>query len=110
MFYHLKHVLNHQYDKKRSRNLEYDWNDRDWLGARGQRDSAGSPMSIYECHFGSWRYRRDGSGVSLGYRETADELMAAEPVTDDPDNYVTVLDPMIDVIADTLADPDRVRR
>jgi hypothetical protein len=42
-------------------------------------------------------------------RTTADELAARGPVTDDPAGYVVVVDPMIDVMADTLADPTRVR-
>jgi 1,4-alpha-glucan branching enzyme len=48
--------------------LEYGWNDADWMARRGEHNGIGAPMSIYELHVGSWR-RRDGS--SLGYRDMA---------------------------------------
>src|SRR5439155_14020514 len=35
--------------------LKYSWGDRDWLRKRSLRNSAESPISIYEMHLGSWR-------------------------------------------------------
>ena len=40
--------------------------------------------------------------------ETAEALAATDPVTDDDENYVMVIDPMIDALAETLSDPTRV--
>src|SRR5664279_3551903 len=35
-----------------------------------------APVSIYECHLGSWRFTQDGDGRwrALTYREAAEEL------------------------------------
>ncbi|MGV3493383.1 MAG: 1,4-alpha-glucan branching protein GlgB [Ramlibacter sp.] len=55
----------------RAWNLDYDWNDREWMANRHARNGLGCPMSIYEVHLGSWR-RRDGQ--FLGYRELAHQL------------------------------------
>jgi 1,4-alpha-glucan branching enzyme len=54
-------------------NLDYQWNDGDWMAARGSANSRRAPVSIYEMHLGSWRRRPDG--WSLGYREIADPLI-----------------------------------
>ena len=51
--------------------LDYEWNDQQWLQEREHHASMSAPMSIYEVHIGSWR-RRDG--MSLGYRELAEPL------------------------------------
>src|ERR1700739_464140 len=34
--------------------LEYTWNDADWLKTRGAANSLHAPISIYEVHLGSW--------------------------------------------------------
>jgi 1,4-alpha-glucan branching enzyme len=34
--------------------LEYTWNDSDWMSVRADRNAFSAPMSIYECHLGSW--------------------------------------------------------
>ncbi len=34
--------------------LSYDWNDGDWMSARGRRVATDAPISIYEVHLGSW--------------------------------------------------------
>ena len=34
--------------------LDYDWGDADWMGSRAQRNALDAPISIYECHLGSW--------------------------------------------------------
>jgi 1,4-alpha-glucan branching enzyme len=35
--------------------LDYEWNDRDWMTLRCLRNALTSPISIYEVHLGSWR-------------------------------------------------------
>jgi 1,4-alpha-glucan branching enzyme len=54
--------------------LQHDWQDGAWLAARAAGDPRRRPMSVYECHLGSWR--RDGpDGRPLTYRALADELV-----------------------------------
>jgi 1,4-alpha-glucan branching enzyme len=48
------------------------WRDQKWMATRLRRNAADSPMSIYECHLGSWR-RVDGRLPT--YRELARELV-----------------------------------
>ena len=47
---------------------DYEWNDAEWMAARPDKQVHNSPMSIYECHVGSWK-------EGLGYRELAAELV-----------------------------------
>ena len=54
--------------------LDYEWDDADWMAARRERNALSAPLSIYEMHVGSWR-RRDGSAF-LTYRELAAQLPA----------------------------------
>ena len=54
---------------------EYQWGDGDWLAHRGEKMSMSAPMSVYEVHLGSWRRHWD-DGLSLSYREMAEELPA----------------------------------
>lgn len=51
--------------------INYKWNDEEWMRARWQKNGLGTPISIYEVHLGSWR-RKDGYFMS--YRELAHEL------------------------------------
>jgi 1,4-alpha-glucan branching enzyme len=51
--------------------LEYDWQDRDWLARRRQKSSLDQPMAIYEIHLGSWRRVAGEGNRSLSYRELA---------------------------------------
>ncbi|HEX6963128.1 MAG TPA: 1,4-alpha-glucan branching protein GlgB [Lacipirellula sp.] len=56
--------------------IDYDWNDHEWMATRGERNRLDAPMSIYEMHLGSWR-RNHGEGYrSLNYRELAFDLAA----------------------------------
>jgi 1,4-alpha-glucan branching enzyme len=50
----------------------YEWNDADWLAARTEGDNADKPVSVYEVHLGSWRFR---DGRMMTYRELADDLV-----------------------------------
>jgi 1,4-alpha-glucan branching enzyme len=45
----------------------YQWQDTDWMAARGRREPTRQPLSIYEVHLGSWR-------PGLTYRQLAEEL------------------------------------
>src|SRR5690606_29771301 len=49
----------------------YDWLDDEWLERRRTANAVTSPMSIYEVHLGSWRWREDRP---MTYRELAEEL------------------------------------
>jgi len=54
--------------------LEYTWNDHDWMTHRQNRHAFDEPMSIYEMHLGSWRRRTDDTDRPLTYRELAPVL------------------------------------
>ncbi len=43
----------------------HDWRDALWLAQRAQGDALAKPMSIYEVHLGSWRWR-GGAGEARG--------------------------------------------
>ena len=51
--------------------LDYEWNDAEWMDGRHARNSFESPFSIYEVHLGSWRRNPDEHNRPLGYREIA---------------------------------------
>ena len=51
------------------------WQDEAWFAKRAATDTLHSPVSVYECHLGSWRLIQDGDQWrSLTYREMADVL------------------------------------
>jgi len=52
---------------------EYAWQDSDWVKQRESYDWLHQPMSIYECHLGSWQ--RDNEDGFLNYREIAHRLV-----------------------------------
>ncbi len=54
--------------------LAYEWNDGDWMAARGPKFSHAAPVSIYEVHLGSWARTWQPPYHSLGYREIAPRL------------------------------------
>jgi len=54
--------------------LDYNWNDQQWMAERSAINSLGSPMAVYEVHLGSWK-RHAGTGHSYSYRELAEELV-----------------------------------
>ena len=55
--------------------LDYDWDDDDWMDERGDRQALDQPMSIYELHLGSWKRLPDEDDRPLTYRELADPLI-----------------------------------
>ena len=52
-------------------NLDYEWNDREWMSNRHKVNSLDAPFSIYELHIGSWRRVPDEENRFLTYREMA---------------------------------------
>jgi len=55
-------------------NLDYEWNDREWMEKRAARNSLRAPLSTYEVHLGSWMRVPDEHNRPLTYRETAPKL------------------------------------
>ena len=55
-------------------NTSYQWQDSNWCKQRLKHDWLHEPLSIYECHLGSWQ--RDEDGQFLNYRELAHQLVA----------------------------------
>ncbi|MFT8362353.1 MAG: 1,4-alpha-glucan branching protein GlgB [Sporolactobacillus sp.] len=49
----------------------YQWHDQKWLRARDKSDSYTRPMTIYECHLGSWK---TVAGELMTYRQLAEQL------------------------------------
>ncbi|MEO0259109.1 MAG: 1,4-alpha-glucan branching protein GlgB [candidate division WOR-3 bacterium] len=54
--------------------LNYDWNDNEWLKNRHKFNSLKAPISIYEVHLGSWRRIPEEGNRPLSYREMAEWL------------------------------------
>jgi 1,4-alpha-glucan branching enzyme len=54
--------------------LEYEWNDGEWMRHRAERNAFTAPMSIYEMHIGSWRRVAEEGNRPLTYRELAAPL------------------------------------
>ncbi|MDH5517586.1 MAG: 1,4-alpha-glucan branching protein GlgB [Gammaproteobacteria bacterium] len=52
---------------------DYHWQDSDWIKNRAEFDWLHQPLSIYECHLGSWQ--RDDNGHFLDYRTLAQRLV-----------------------------------
>ena len=60
--------------------LEYTWDDGDWMAKRHKFNALNAPLSIYEVHLGSWRRVPEEGNRYLNYRELAHYL--AEYVKD----------------------------
>ena len=54
--------------------LDYKWNDGEWMKKRKEKNSLNAPMSIYEVHVGSWKRKGENGEEWLTYRELAPEL------------------------------------
>jgi len=54
--------------------LEYHWEDQQWMKGRIASHSLHAPMSIYEVHPGSWQRVPEKNHSSLTYRELAPRL------------------------------------
>ena len=52
------------------------WKDAKWMEARAQKDMRKEPISIYECHIGSFMKHPDGTTAGFYYyREFADRII-----------------------------------
>ncbi len=51
--------------------LEYSWQDGEWMAERHGRNALSAPISVYEVHLGSWRRVPAENYRSLSYRELA---------------------------------------
>ncbi|MDZ4338719.1 MAG: alpha-amylase family glycosyl hydrolase, partial [candidate division NC10 bacterium] len=54
--------------------LDYVWEDQEWMAARRSRNALTAPMTIYEVHLGSWRRVPGEGNRSLSYRELGPAL------------------------------------
>jgi 1,4-alpha-glucan branching enzyme len=52
-------------------NLDYQWEDSEWLEKRHRLNALDAPISIYEVHLGSWRRVPEEDNRSLSYKELA---------------------------------------
>ena len=55
-------------------NLEYPWDDQEWMATRERCNVLDAPIAIYEVHLGSWRRVPEEGNRSLSYRELAPVL------------------------------------
>src|SRR5712692_2136217 len=53
--------------------LDYEWNDDEWMRTRASRNGLTAPLAIYELHLGSWRRPWDENRFH-SYRELAGPL------------------------------------
>lgn len=49
----------------------YDWKDNDWMKSRSQKDWKREPVSIFECHLGSFMRNLEEGNRFMTYRELA---------------------------------------
>ncbi|MBS1258810.1 MAG: 1,4-alpha-glucan branching enzyme GlgB [Candidatus Scalindua arabica] len=54
--------------------LDYEWNDSEWMTNRHKHNSLNAPFSVYEVHPGSWRRTLEDGNKFLAYREMAHYL------------------------------------
>ncbi len=54
---------------------DFRWRDDGWLAARGAVEPRKAPISIYECHLGSWARVPEEGNRYLTYRELARKLV-----------------------------------
>ncbi len=53
----------------------YRWRDEGWMAGRARANARSAPISIYECHLGSWARVPEEGGRPLRYSELADRLV-----------------------------------
>ncbi|MBZ0257219.1 1,4-alpha-glucan branching protein GlgB, partial [bacterium] len=54
--------------------LDYEWDDAEWMKRRGQINKHDAPKSIYEIHLGSWMRVPEEGNRPMSYRELAPRL------------------------------------
>jgi len=52
------------------------WTDTDWVEKRSKKNMQNEPLSIYECHMGSWMRHPNGEEGFYNYREFADKIVS----------------------------------
>ena len=57
------------------REPSFGWRDGDWMKSRARQNQRKAPMSIYECHLGSWARVPEEGNRYLTYRELAVRLI-----------------------------------
>jgi 1,4-alpha-glucan branching enzyme len=71
-------------------NLDFEWDDGDWMAGRAGANALDAPWSVYEVHLGSWMRHADGDGRRfMGFREIAEPL--ADYVTETGFTHVEFL-------------------
>ncbi len=55
-------------------NLDYSWNDQNWMDNRSGQNAFDAPIAIYEVHLGSWQRVPEEDNRPLTYRELAPKL------------------------------------
>ncbi|MDH4220364.1 MAG: 1,4-alpha-glucan branching protein GlgB [Candidatus Aminicenantes bacterium] len=55
--------------------LDYQWEDGEWMMNRKQHNDLHAPLSVYEVHLGSWRRAPDKKDQYLTYRDIAPFLI-----------------------------------
>ncbi len=53
----------------------FKWEDEKWMSERDNKDALKQPLSIYECHIGSFMKHPDGTEGFYNYREFADRIV-----------------------------------
>ncbi|WP_193557311.1 1,4-alpha-glucan branching protein GlgB [Microvirga pakistanensis] len=53
----------------------FEWRDEEWMKSRARQDQRKAPISIYECHLGSWARVPEEGNRYLTYRELAIRLI-----------------------------------
>lgn len=56
--------------------LDYTWNDDEWMANRKERNALDAPITVYEVHIGSWMRVPEEGHRFLTYRELAPKLAA----------------------------------
>lgn len=56
----------------------YKWNDADWMEQRRHTDLLTQPISVYECHLGSWMHGSSAEPAKLPNGEEEPVVIAAE--------------------------------
>ena len=54
--------------------LDYSWEDQEWMARRRSHNALDRPISIYEVHLDSWRRVPEEGNRPLTYRELAPQL------------------------------------
>lgn len=60
----------------KTKTLQYEWNDKNWMKNRKKNNSLDAPWSVYEVHLGSWTRPDPKTKIEFNtYREISDKLV-----------------------------------